>query len=43
VVDNLSRGNYGAVQRLHSLFPRHVKFLALDIGDKRALTAAFAQ
>jgi UDP-arabinose 4-epimerase len=43
VLDNLSRGNYGAVQRLHSLHPSRIKFLHLDLGDKQALMDVFTQ
>lgn len=44
VVDNLSRGNLGAVVQLSSMTPKgKFKFLYADLGDKQAVCALLAE
>lgn len=44
IVDNLSRGNLGAVQMLEQLFPEpdRLQFIKADLGDSRAVDQLFA-
>ena len=42
IVDNLSRGNIGAVRKLASLHPKSkLKFMHCDLGHQSAVTSAF--
>ncbi|KAL3680000.1 hypothetical protein R1sor_022956 [Riccia sorocarpa] len=43
IVDNLSRGNLGAVQALKTLFPRpgRLQFIYADLGDSKAVDEIF--
>lgn len=45
IVDNLSRGNIGAVEQLQSLFPElgRLQFLYGDLGDSKRVNEIFAQ
>lgn len=45
IVDNLSRGNMGAVEQLQALFPEpgRLQFLFGDLGDSKRVTEIFAQ
>ncbi|CAK9882698.1 unnamed protein product [Sphagnum jensenii] len=45
IVDNLSRGNMGAVDMLRALFPKpgHLQFLCVDLGDSQAVQEVFAK
>ncbi|MCO5591275.1 hypothetical protein L7F22_045256 [Adiantum nelumboides] len=45
IVDNLSRGNVGAVQMLQQLFPEpdRLQFIYADLGDSKAVDQLFAK
>ncbi|XP_024368851.1 probable UDP-arabinose 4-epimerase 2 [Physcomitrium patens] len=45
IVDNLSRGNMGAVQVLQGLFPEpgRLQFLYVDLGDSKAINEVFSK
>jgi UDP-arabinose 4-epimerase len=43
VLDNLSRGNYGAIDKLHQLFPHSLRFHYMDLGDKPLLESIFLE
>ncbi|KAI4299831.1 hypothetical protein L6164_033255 [Bauhinia variegata] len=45
IVDNLSRGNLGAVRILQDLFPEHgrLQFIYADLGDKNAVNKIFSE
>ncbi|KAG8046407.1 hypothetical protein GUJ93_ZPchr0008g12186 [Zizania palustris] len=45
IVDNLSRGNMGAVKVLQELFPQpgRLQFIYADLGDKKAVNKIFAE
>lgn len=45
IVDNLSRGNVGAVEILQKLFPKpgRLQFIYADLGDAKAVDRIFAQ
>ncbi|KAI8524632.1 hypothetical protein RHMOL_Rhmol13G0163800 [Rhododendron molle] len=45
IVDNLSRGNIGAVRVLETLFPQHgrLQFIYADLGDAKAVNKIFSE
>ncbi|WOK94759.1 hypothetical protein Cni_G03464 [Canna indica] len=45
IVDNLSRGNIGAIKVLQGLFPEpgRLQFICADLGDSRAVNRIFAE
>ncbi|CAH1440863.1 unnamed protein product [Lactuca virosa] len=45
IVDNLSRGNLGAIKVLQDLFPEHgrLQFIYADLGDPKAVNKIFAE
>ncbi|CAK7340371.1 unnamed protein product [Dovyalis caffra] len=45
IVDNLSRGNLGAVKVLHDLFPEpgRLQFIYADLGDAKAVNKIFSE
>ncbi|KAM7524784.1 hypothetical protein LguiA_014686 [Lonicera macranthoides] len=45
IVDNLSRGNIGAVKILRELYPEHgrLQFIKADLGDPKALEKLFSE